>query len=177
MADENENHLIEKAREDRRTLEKMRRKLATSGHMGKNNVTKMKSSKSTLRIWPFAAVAVAVLLGLNFFLHTKSDAVASALGGKTAGSVHLAPPAGASLDDQARFWAYATYDIVKLKASFKIAKGVVIDRPEAKKNLERLLPENLGSAVRTEIFTLQQNAPPEPVGKKIGAAPKKSAIE
>lgn len=177
MADENENNLIEKAREDRRTLEKMRRKLATSGHMGKNNVAKLKSQKKDFRIWPFAGVAVALLLGLNFFLHSKPDAAVAALGGKTASSIALTPPTGATLDDQARFWAYAVYDIVKLKASFKIAKGAVIDRTVAKKNLERLLAENLGAGVRTEIFTLQQNAPPEPVGKKIGAAPRKPGIE
>jgi hypothetical protein len=171
MADENENNLVQR-REDKRTLEKMRRKLATSGHMGKNNISKLKPTKSTLRIWPFAAVAVALLLGLNFVLHTQQDKVVSAMGGKTVEKAPLAPPAGASLDEQARFWAYASYDIIKLKSHFAIPKGSVINSIAARQNLERLLPENLGPEVRNEIFTYQQNAPP-PMSPKLTTARKK----
>ncbi|MDB5048298.1 MAG: hypothetical protein JWO30_1369 [Fibrobacteres bacterium] len=172
MADENENNLVQRAREDRRTLEKMRRKLATSGHMGKNDVAKLKSAKRGIRIWPIAAAAAVLLIGLNFALRGPDDHAIAAIAGKNGHKAPLAPPATANLDEQARFWAYAIYDIAKLKSHFTIPKGSVIDPAAARQNLERLLAENLGNEVRKEIFTFQQNAPQAPEGKKIGAARK-----
>lgn len=175
MADENENNLVQKTREDRRTLEKMRRKLATSGHMGKNDVIKLKKNKKSMRIWPFAVVAAAALIGANLVLHTQQDKLVTALGGKVEDiKPPLAPPAGTSLDDQARFWTYATYDIAKLKAKFKIPRGSVVNQMTAYANLQKILADNLGAEVRKEIFIIQQNSPAPVVSKKIGGVAKKS---
>ncbi len=171
MADENENNLVQRGREDRRTLEKMRRKLATSGQMGKNDVIKLKKTKKGMRIWPAAIAAAAILVGVNFMLNTQQDKIVGTIGGKASQKAALAPPAGTSLDDQARFWAYASYDIPKLKAKFKIPKGSVIDPVAAYANLEKILADNLGVEVRKEIFTIQQSAPPPVLAKKIGAKP------
>ncbi|HKP96566.1 MAG TPA: hypothetical protein VJ385_12480 [Fibrobacteria bacterium] len=172
MVDENENNLVQR-REDRRTLEKMRRKLATSGHMGKNDVAKLKSNpKRGVRVWPFAIAAAVVLLGLNFALRTQQERIAGALGAENVGKAPLTPPANASPDEQALFWAYAVYDVPKLKARFRIPKGAVIDQAAARKNLDILLAENLGATVRNEIFVMQQKAPKETEGKKIGAVRK-----
>jgi hypothetical protein len=165
MADENGNNLVQRGHDDRRTLEKMRRKLATSGQMGKNDVIKLKKNKPARRIWPFAIAAAAVLLGLNYALNTHQEQIIGAIGGPRLANIPLAPPAGTSLDEQARFWAYAAYDIHKLKARFNIPKGVVVDKVAAYKNLEKILADNLGVEVRNEIFALQQNAP-SPVEKK-----------
>lgn len=169
MADENGNNLVQRGHDDRRTLEKMRRKLATSGQMGKNDVIKLKKNKPAKRIWPFAIAAVAVLLGLNYALNTHQELIVSAIGGPRLAKIPFAPPAGTSLDDQARFWAYAAYDIPKLKARFQIPKGSVVDNVEAYKNLEKILADNLGVEVRKEIFTMQQNAPAPVVRKKLRA--------
>jgi hypothetical protein len=175
MSDENENNLVQRGRDDRRTLEKMRRKLATSGQMGKNDVIKLKknNNKPAKRIWPFAIAIVAVLLGLNYALNTHQDQIVSAIGGQKPVKVPLAPPAGTSLDDQARFWAYAAYDVPKLKARFQIPKGAVVDNVSAYANLEKILADNLGTEVRKEIFTLQQSAPAPVEKRKIHAAASK----
>jgi hypothetical protein len=171
MSDENENNLVQRAREDRRTLEKMRRKLATSGHMGKNDVAKLrKPVKRNARIWPFAAAAVVILLGLNFALSTRQDQIMALLGVKTTEKAPPGPPAGASLDEQVRFWAYALYDVPKLKARFHVPRGTVVKPAVARTNLEQLLAENLGSEVRNEVFAMQQKAKAVPATGKIGPA-------
>jgi hypothetical protein len=170
MSDENESNLVQR-REDKRTLEKMRRKLATSGTVVKKSDQSRlgQPGKPGKRIWPIAIGAAALLIALNFGL-SNQDAILRAVGAKTESSNKLAPPPGLSLDEQARFWAYAVYDLPKLRARFKVPKGVLIDKNSARTQLDILLAENLGNEVRNEVFVMQQNAP----ARKPGAKPAKS---
>jgi hypothetical protein len=160
---QNESNLVQRPREDKRTLEKMRSKLATSGKTGGKRSAKPElrrtQPKKSIRIWPWIIGAAVILAGLNFTLHTQQDRIMSAMGVKqTAGP--LTVPPGLKPDDQARFWAYAAYDVAKLRATFTIPKGAILDQALARRNLERLLAEDLGTSVRNEIFALQQAAAP-----------------
>ena len=159
----NENNLVQR-REDRRTLAKMRSKLATSGQVAAKLDVPVPKQKRGVRIWPFVLALGVVLVGMNFAVRTQHDRMSAAALG-TKGSVRLAPPAGTSLDEQARFWLYATYDFDKLKLRFKLPKGVVLDKVNARQNLDHLLAEDLGADIRNEIFAYQQ-AHPDPVAKK-----------
>lgn len=162
MADDNESNLIQR-REDRRTLEKMRRKLATSGTVVKKSDQPRlgQPGKPGMRIWPFAIGAAALLIALNFGL-SNQDSITKSLGVKTESANQLAPPPGLTLDDQVRFWAYAVYDIPKLRARFTVPKGAVIDKKSARTQLDNLLAENLGNEVRNEVFAMQQKESPPP---------------
>jgi hypothetical protein len=159
MSEENESNLVQR-REDRRTLEKMRRKLATSGTVGKKSDPPRQGQprKRGMRIWPFAIGAIGLLIALNFGL-SQQDAILKAIGVETESKNKLTPPAGLSMDDQVRFWAYAIYDIPKLRARFTVPKGVSIDTKSARTQLENLLAENLGNEVRNEVFLMQQKEP------------------
>ena len=163
MADDshNESNLVQR-REDRRTLEKMRRKLATSGTVSsKSDLPKHKggNAKGSLRIWPLAAAAAVLLIAFNLFLRTRENHLFNPGSARTMGSNAVTPPPGLSMDEQVRFWAYAIYDIPKLRARFHIPKGSVVDTKGARKHLEMLLAENLGTEVRNEIFIFQQQDP------------------
>jgi hypothetical protein len=82
----------------------------------------------------------------------------------------LEPPPGLSLDEQTRFWCYAAYDYPKLKSRYKLPKGVVIDAAAARNNLERLLAEDIGNAVRNEVFAYQQARPGPGAAKPVAKA-------
>jgi hypothetical protein len=159
MIDEsqNESNLMQR-REDRRTLEKMRRKLATSGTMSKKGDLPHHGKKRSLRIWPFAVGAALLLIALNFGLGTKQ--AQKALGANAPAANALKLPPDLALDEQARFWAYAVYDVPKLRIRFRIPKGIVVDNKAARIQLEQILAENLGPEIRNEIFVFQQKEPP-----------------
>lgn len=159
MSDANESNLVQR-REDRRTLEKMRRKLATSGTVGKKSepARPIQSGKRGMRIWPFAIGAAGLLIALNLGL-SQQETILKAIGIESEPKNRLAPPAGLSMDDQARFWALAAYDVPKLRKSFTVPKGVPIEIKYARTQLENLLAENLGQEVRNEIALLQRKAP------------------
>jgi hypothetical protein len=167
MSDDNDVDLVQR-REDRRTLAKMRSKLATSGQSIKKEPVKQKSAaakKSRSRIVPIAIGALVLALGLGFALRSQSGADAHAMV-----RTSFEPPAGASLDDQARFWAYILYDMAKLKARFGVPSGIVINKTAARKNLEILLSGNLGTDVRNEIAALQRKSADSDKGPNPGAA-------
>lgn len=174
MSDENESNLVQR-REDRRTLEKMRRKLATSGTVGKMSEQprqnlQAKQGKRGMRIWPFAIGAAGVLIALNFGL-SNQDTLLKALGIESESKNQPKAPPGLSLDEQTRFWAYAIYDIPKLRARFSVPRGAAIDKKFARTQLENLLADNLGNEVRNEVFVMQQKdivpkANPKPVRSK-----------
>lgn len=180
MADEapNETHLVP-ARLDRRALAKMRSKLVTPGATGKlpsapgrapkpvagkagapADPPRSVRAKRPVRIWPFV-IALALALG---GMHLGMRAQGKGLFGPAASGIpdpsRLEPPRGLSLDEQARFWCYAVYDFPKLKARFKPPKGAYCDKQVARANLDRLLAEDLGTAVRNEIFAYQHARPP-----------------
>ena len=159
MSDENESNLVQR-REDRRTLQKMRSKLATSGTVGKKiePARTIQPGKRGMRIWPFAIGAAGLLIALNFGL-SNQEALLKAVGVEAETRNQPKPPPGLAPDDQARFWAYAIYDLPKLRARFSVPRGAVLDKKSARTQLEILLAGNLGNEVRNEIFVMQQNEP------------------
>ena len=159
MSDENESNLVQR-REDRRTLQKMRSKLATSGTVGKKSepTRQIQTGKRGMRIWPFAIGAAGLLIALNFGLSNQAE-ILKAIGIEADAKSRLAPPAGLSMDDQVRFWAYAAYDVPKLRTRFAVPRGIPIDTKFARTQMENLLAENLGNEVRNEVFLLQQKEP------------------
>ncbi|MBW8888018.1 MAG: hypothetical protein JF616_09705 [Fibrobacteres bacterium] len=167
MADEisNGTNLVP-PRSDRRTLAKMRSKLASSGQRGKRpEMTHFVGPKRQIRIWPFVIGLALALAGMEFAMYTRQDSGTDASAGRSNSSARLAPPPGLSLDEQARFWCYAVYDYPKLKSRFKPPRGSVFDMKEARANLERVLAEDLGNSVRNEIFVYQQAHPDRSVVK------------
>lgn len=159
-------------RADRRTLAKMRGKLAGSGHRGKvREIARPAQPKRQLRIWPFVIGLGLALAGMEFALYAREAGHPGSGAGQPYATARIAPPPGLSLDEQARFWCYAAFDYPKLKARFKLPKGAVYDRKEARAALDRLLAEDLGNAVRNEIFAYQQ-AHPDPVAPKPASKPK-----
>jgi len=172
MADEisNGTNLVP-PRADRRTLAKMRGKLASSGQRGKRpEMTRPVGPKRQIRIWPFVIGLGLALAGMEFAMYVRQDGGSGAAEGRSHSSARLAPPPGLSLDEQARFWCYAVYDFPKLKSRFKPPRGSVFDLKEARSNLERVLAEDLGNSVRNEIFVYQQ-AHPDPSVVKSSAKP------
>ena len=174
MADEssNETHLVP-PRLDRRTLAKMRGKLATSEHRGKKPDSPRPggTAKRHIRIWPFVIAVAMVLTGLELTLRAWQDAGPGDDAGRSQALARMEPPPGLSLDEQARFWCYAAYDHIKLKARFKLPKGVFFEQREARRRLDHLLAEDLGTGVRNEIFAYQQALKRGP-----GPAPIKSSL-
>jgi hypothetical protein len=172
MADEssNETHLVP-PRLDRRALAKMRGKLATSEHRGKKaEILRPAGTKRHIRIWPFVIALAMVLTGMEFTLRAWEEAKPGEAAGRSQALARMEPPPGLSLDEQARFWCYAAYDHPKLKARFKLPKGLYFEQREARRRLEHLLAEDLGNAVRNEIFAYQQ-AHPDPVIAKTQPKP------
>jgi hypothetical protein len=166
----NETFLVQQ-RENRRTLARMRSKLATSGQVGrKMDVSAQARQKKPVRVWPFVIALAVVLAVMDLVLHTQQEKIAGAMSGDLKSSVRMQAPPGLSLDEQARFWCYATYDFDKLKGRYKMPKGVVFDKKEARANLDRILAEDLGAEVRNEIFAYQQ-AHPDPVAPKLPPKP------
>ncbi|MDQ3000112.1 MAG: hypothetical protein M3Y08_02445 [Fibrobacterota bacterium] len=160
MADDSNDTNLVQQREDRRTLAKMRRKLATSGTLSAKLDSEKHKNKRTVRVWPWVAAAALILVGLNFALRTHQDKIVGAMGIQKGVTVTLTPPPGLKLDQEVLFWAYAVYDVPKLKAKFSVPKGAVLNQVIARRKLEGLLAEDLGADVRNEIFAMQQNAPP-----------------
>lgn len=167
----NEANLVQR-REDRRTLAKMRSKLATSGQAASRMEKPAQvTARRNIRIWPFVIALAVALAGMNFALHTQQDKILGAMGADGKPSKRLEAPPGLSLDEQVRFWCYAVYDFEKMKKHFKLPKGVVFDKVSARKNLDALLAEDLGTEVRNEIFAYQQaNPDPKPVAKAVPKA-------
>lgn len=160
MADDSNDTNLVQQREARRTLAKMRRKLATSGTLSAKLDSGKHKTKRTVRVWPWVAAAALILVGLNFALRTHQEKIVGAMGVQKGATAVLTPPPGLKLDQEVLFWAYAIYDVPKLKAKFPIPRGAVLNQMTARQNLERLLAEDLGAEVRNEIFAMQQKAPP-----------------
>jgi hypothetical protein len=158
MSDEASNgtHLVP-PRLDRRAMAKMRGKLAASGRMDKNaGLPRLARPKRSLRIWPFVIALALALGGMHFALRAQGGKLSGTGALRSNGVIRLEPPPGLSLDEQTRFWCYAVYDYPKLKARFKLPKGTLPDKQAAQANLDRLLAEDLGAAIRNEVFVYQQ---------------------
>lgn len=172
MPDEASNgtHLVP-PRLDRRAMAKMRGKLSASGRMGKNpDLARLARPKRSIRIWPFVIALGLALGGMHFALRAQGGKLSGPGGTHANGVGRLEPPPGLSLDEQTRFWCYAVYDYPKLKARFKLPKGAYPDKQAARANLDRLLAEDLGAAVRNEVFVYQQ-AREIPAGPKATSKP------
>lgn len=168
----NASHLFQSSGEGRRTLAKMRGKLASSGSLSAANPASVAhKERHPIRYMHRAVAAVAVLLlaGLNYALIAHPDRILSVLGSASAPARELAPPAAFSLDDQARYWAYALYDMPGLRMRFGGSGGAALNSVKAKDSLERLLAGELGDAVRNEITALQKSRipPSQPIARPV----------
>jgi hypothetical protein len=172
MSDEASNgtHLVP-PRLDRRAMAKMRGKLSASGRLGKQiEPPRLARPKRSVRIWPFVIALGLALGGMKLALHAQQGGFSGSGAGRAHAGARLEPPPGLSLDEQTRFWCYAVYDYPKLKARFKVPKGAYGDKQTARANLERLLAEEIGTAVRNEVFVYQH-------ARQTTAAPKATAVK
>jgi hypothetical protein len=166
----NGTHLVP-PRLDRRAMAKMRGKLSASGRMDKQtDLPRLARSKRSVRIWPFVIALGLALGGMNLAMRAQQGKFSGSGTVPANGVSRLQPPPGLSLDEQTRFWCYAVYDYPKLKARFKLPKGAYGDKQTARANLDRLLAEELGAAVRNEVFAYQQ-------ARETSQAPKKAAAK
>lgn len=141
----------------RPTLEDMRRKLAAGAPQSVPTQKDRRKSRRPGRkqlIW--TAVLAAMLIGANFLVRAHREEILQVMG-LQAFAAPLAAPAGLSLDDRARFWAYAAFDEDRLRKRFKIPAAAEVDAEDARHHLEGLLTQPLGMSARAEILTLQRS--------------------
>lgn len=93
---------------------------------------------------------------MHFLLRSHREEVLEAVGIRTFTSP-LAPPAGLSLDDRARFWAYAAFDAQGLRERFHIPSSALIDPVDAQHHLEDILDQEVGPTARAEALALRQS--------------------
>jgi hypothetical protein len=152
----NEFNLVPRPAKARPTLEDMRRKLAAGAPESNAKPQERRKRRGPGRkslLWTMAGTAV--LIGLNAFALSRKDVILEAVGVQTF-SAPLAPPSGLSLDDRARFWAYAAFDNDKLRRRFKIPASAGIDAVDAQHHVEDMLTRELGMSARAEILALKQ---------------------
>lgn len=159
----NASNLFQSSGEGRRTLAKMRGKLASSGSIAAANpVSLANAARRPIRFKLWVVAAAAFLAGLNYALMAHPDRILSALGAAAAPARELQPAAALSLDDQARFWAYALYDRPGLHKRYGAGGGAILNTGRARERLEHLLAGDLGNAVRNEITALRKTGLPAP---------------
>lgn len=154
----NGSHLVPQ-RLDRRAMAKMRNKLSVAGREDKQiDPPRLARPKRSVRIWPFVIALGLALGGMTLAMRVQQGDLPG-FGAKGATRFNkaprLEPPHGLSLDEQTRFWCYAVYDYPRLKSRFKLPKGAYADKQTARANLDRLLSEEIGAAVRNEVFVYQ----------------------
>ncbi len=141
----------------RPTLEAMRRKLASAPQkpVAKPAPAARKSRKPGVKSLMGMGLACMLLVAAHFLAHSHREEILEAVGWRTF-SPPLAPPAGLSLDDRARFWAFAAFDSQKLRQKFKVPASAMIDAVDAQHHLEDLLTQDLGAQARAEVMELKQ---------------------
>lgn len=172
--------MILRAPKSRPTLEAMRRKLASalpapadaanpSAEAGKTTSIQGPSRPLTASLIAkrrqaaglksLAAISLftMALLGMHFLLQSHREEVLEAVGIQTF-STPLASPAGLSLDDRARFWAYAAFDAQRLRERFPVPASALIDPVDARHHLEDVLEQEVGAAARAEAMELRSRA-------------------
>ena len=171
-AGKNPLDLTLRATKIRPTLEAMRRKLASAAPApvpslapaasaaaaasnGKSNAIRRKAPG----LQSLAAIGLftAALLGMHFLLRSHREEVLEAVGIRTFTSP-LAPPVGLSLDDRARFWAYAAFDAQGLREHFHVPASALIDPVDAQHHLADILEQEVGPAARAEAQRLRLRA-------------------
>jgi hypothetical protein len=145
----------------RPTLEAMRRKLASAAPVAASATAKPSAARPRggHGVKSLAAIGVftVTLIGMHFLLRSHRDEVLEAVGIRTFTSP-LAPPAGLSLDDRARFWAYAAFDAQALRQHFQVPASAWIDPVDAQHHLADILEQEVGPAARAEVSRLQPPA-------------------
>ncbi|HKP96571.1 MAG TPA: hypothetical protein VJ385_12505 [Fibrobacteria bacterium] len=158
---QNEFNLGPRMPRERPTLEQMRRRLASAPAEPPpkpESPRKLRARRNKRRTLALMVALAALLVGLNFLARSQKDAILEAVGVRTL-SAPLASPPGLSLDDRARFWAYAAFDQGKLRERFKVPASAFIDRVDARHHLEDLLTRELGAQARAEVLALRNPSP------------------
>jgi hypothetical protein len=148
----------------RPTLEAMRLKLASASN-GRSSAIQSPALPGAAHrrkapgLQSLAAIGLftAALLGMHFLLRSHREEILEAVGIRTLTSP-LAPPAGLSLDDRARFWAYAAFDAHGLRERFPVPASALIDPVDAQHHLADILEQEVGPAARAEALGLRQRA-------------------
>ena len=131
-------------------LEKMRSKLATTPppnvelEARNRQVRKRKAASWTLR----AGILLAVI-AVNYLFFGNRDMIVAKLGLESVPALPV-PSRTQSIDEQALYWTFALYDIGKLRERFGVTGYYAIDQANARRSLEKLLPET-SPAVLGEI--------------------------
>jgi hypothetical protein len=122
-------------------LEKMRTKLAstpspTVGIQLRKHEARRKNAWS----WFIRGGIVLSLIGANYMFIRNKDVIVAKLGFEGVPSLPK-PDRQLSSDEQALYWTYAMYDIVKFRRQFGVEGFYAIDQNKARRSLEALLPE------------------------------------
>ncbi|MDB5048293.1 MAG: hypothetical protein JWO30_1364 [Fibrobacteres bacterium] len=152
---QNEFNLAQRPPRERPTLEQMRSRLASAPPEAKVKLPKRKSRRPSGKSLAAMALFVAVLVGMNLLVRSHKDIILETIGIQTF-ATPLAPPDGLSLDDRARFWAYAAFDNRKLRERFHVLATAFIDPADARHHVEDVLTLELGAETRAEILALKQ---------------------
>lgn len=121
-------------------LNRMRGKLAGVAAPAAVNETRHRARRrSRAFTWTVRIACVAMVAGINYLLLDKQDAILATIG--YAGVPSLPEPSRSlSPDDQALYYAYALYDIGKLRSRFGVTEYYAVDQAGARRKLEDLLP-------------------------------------
>lgn len=122
-------------------LEKMRTKLASTpapavGLKQRRHDVRRKNTLS----WIIRVGIVLALVGANYLFIGHKGTIVAKLGFEAVPSLPK-PARELSSDEQALYWTYAMYDIVKFRGRFGVEGFYAIDQKNARRNLEVLLPE------------------------------------
>jgi hypothetical protein len=157
---QNEYNLAPQPHKERPTLDQMRKKLASgppapaaAPPVPGNPAKRKRRSKSV----PWMAAIAAILVAANVMGLSRKDAVLEIMGVQNL-SEPISPPPNLSLDERARFWAYAAYDQAALRAHYKLPPSGFLDPEDAGHHVEDLLTQGLGPKVRDEILALRARA-------------------
>jgi hypothetical protein len=143
---------------ERPTLDQMRKKLASGSSAPAPSVTGNPASrKRRSRSVPWMIAVAAVLVAANVLGLSRKDAILEIVGVQNL-SEPVSPPPGLSLDERARFWAYAAYDQAGLRARYKLPPAAFLDPEDARHHVEDLLTQGLDAKVREGILALRARA-------------------
>jgi hypothetical protein len=96
--------------------------------------------------WTLGAVAILSLMGANYLYQAHKDVLFSSLRLESVPTLP-SPRKGLGIDEQALYWTYALYDIASFRKRFGITGYYAVNQAEARRNLEKILPDVSTSAL------------------------------
>lgn len=122
-------------------LEKMRTKLASTPAPSVGiRLHRREARRKNAWSWIIRGGIVLSLIGANYFFIGNKDILVAKLGFEAVPTLPKPKPE-LTADEQALYWTYAMYDIVKFRRQFGVEGFYAIDQKNARRNLETLLPE------------------------------------